>query len=251
MESFVSKVIEASDNGDFIQQSSGSVLHMTTEGIEMMDSSTKQMAIIDSIVHEAVGKVEGLDKHAQEISAIVSVIQDIAGQTNLLALNAAIEAARAGEHGKGFAVVADEVRKLAEQSASSVTTITEIVGRIQNESTLVSTSLQSGYKEVEAGTLQIKTTGETFGQISSAVSEMVQRIQIVTENLAVISLNGQEMNGSIEDIAAISEESAAGVEETSASSQEASGAMEELAMSAEDLSSLAEDLNKRIQQFKL
>ena len=251
MENFVVKVIEANDNGEFIQQASASVLDMTSQGIQMMDSSTKQMALIDSIVHEAVGNVEGLDKHAQEISAIVSVIQDIAGQTNLLALNAAIEAARAGEHGKGFAVVADEVRKLAEQSASSVTTITEIVGRIQNESTLVAASLQTGYKEVEAGSSQIKTTGKTFSHISTAVSEMVERIHVVTENLASISLNGQEMNGSIEEIAAISEESAAGVEQTAASSQQASSAMEELASSAVDLSQLAEDLNLQIQKFKL
>src|SRR5690625_7272485 len=100
---------------------------MTNDGSLLMESSTKQMAIIDQIVHEAVEKVEGLDVHSQQISELVSVIQDIADQTNLLALNAAIEAARAGEHGQGFAVVADEVRKLAEEVSFSVTDITIIV----------------------------------------------------------------------------------------------------------------------------
>lgn len=251
MEDFAVKVVEASENGDYIQQSSRTVLDKTYEGSGLMKSSTEQMAVIDKIVHEAVGRVKGLDEHAQEISEIVSVIQGIAGQTNLLALNAAIEAARAGEHGKGFAVVADEVRKLAEQSAVSVTTITQIVGRIQSESTIVADSLQVGYREVEQGTQQIQATGKTFEEISSAVSEMVQRIKIVSENLVDISANSQEMGGSIEEIAAISEESAAGVEETSASAEEASSAMEELAKSSGDLSSLAEDLNQLILKFKL
>ncbi|MBD7985831.1 methyl-accepting chemotaxis protein [Sporosarcina sp. Sa2YVA2] len=251
MENFVVKIMDASSNGEFIQQSSSAVLDMTNQGSELMKSSTEQMTLIDKIVHDAAIRVKGLDEHAQEVSEIVSVIQGIAGQTNLLALNASIEAARAGEHGKGFAVVADEVRKLAEQSAASVTTITEIVSRIQSESTIVASSLQVGYKEVEQGTLQIQATEETFEGISSAVSEMAKRINIISESLIDISANSQEMSSSIEEIAAISEESAAGVEETSASAEEASSAMEELANSSGDLSKLAEDLNQLVLKFKL
>ena len=251
MESFVVKVMDANENGTYIQQSSNSVLEMTNQGSELMASSTKQMAVIDQIVHDAVVKVEGLDKHTQQISELVSVIQDIAGQTNLLALNAAIEAARAGEQGKGFAVVADEVRKLAEQSSASVLNITDIVDRIQSESSLVRDSLQDGYKEVEEGTSQIEITGETFGKISLAVTEMVNRIRIISDNLTDIAANSQEMSASIEEIAAITEQSAAGVEETSASSEQASSAMEEVANSSKDLATLAEELNGLVQQFKL
>lgn len=251
MESFVVKVMDANENGTYIQQSSNSVLEMTNQGSELMASSTKQMAVIDQIVHDAVVKVEGLDKHTQQISELVSVIQDIAGQTNLLALNAAIEAARAGEQGKGFAVVADEVRKLAEQSSASVLNITDIVDRIQSESSLVRDSLQDGYKEVEEGTSQIEITGETFGKISLAVTEMVDRIRIISDNLTDIAANSQEMSASIEEIAAITEQSAAGVEETSASSEQASSAMEEVANSSNDLATLAEELNGLVQQFKL
>lgn len=250
-ESFVLKVMEASEDGAYIQQSSVSVIEMTDQGNELMASSMKQMASIDQIVHEAVVKVDGLDKHAQEISELVSVIQSIAAQTNLLALNAAIEAARAGEAGKGFAVVADEVRKLAEQSSNSVLNITEIVDSIQGESTIVSKSLKDCYEEVEAGTSQIKLTGETFGEISTAVTEMVDRIQTISGNLKGISADSQEMSGSIEEIAAITEQSAAGVQETSASSEESSSAMEEVSRSSEDLAHLAEELNGLVQQFKL
>src|SRR5690625_2947044 len=251
MGSFTTKVDEANQDGEHIQETSSDVLKMTNDGSLLMESSTKQMAIIDQIVHEAVEKVEGLDVHSQQISELVSVIQDIADQTNLLALNAAIEAARAGEHGQGFAVVADEVRKLAEQSSESVTNITDIVNNIQSESSSVAASLQESYKEVEEGTSQIVTTGETFNGISSSVTEMVDNIKRVSNNLADIAASTQEMNGSIQEIAAASEQSAAGVEQTSASSQQASSAMEDVAYSSIDLAKLAEDLNGLVRQFKL
>ncbi|MDV6378276.1 methyl-accepting chemotaxis protein [Sporosarcina sp. GW1-11] len=251
METFASKVMLANENGDYIHRSSNEVLEMTNTGSKLMTSSSEQMTVIDKIVQDAVVKVEGLDKHTQQISELVSVIQDIASQTNLLALNAAIEAARAGEHGKGFAVVADEVRTLAEQSAVSVTNITEIVKQIQTESSFVATSLREGYKEVEEGTNQIERTGETFDTISVAVTEMVDRIRAVSDDLRALSENSQEMNKAVEEIADITHQSAAGVEETSASSEQASSAMEEVANNSRDLANLAEELNVLIQRFKL
>ncbi|MFZ3577034.1 methyl-accepting chemotaxis protein [Virgibacillus sp. DJP39] len=251
MTAFTTKVGEANSNGQQIQVSSNEVLGMTNEGSQLMASSTKQMAMIDQIVQDAVQKVQGLDVQSQEISKLVSVIKDIADQTNLLALNAAIEAARAGEHGKGFAVVADEVRKLAEQVSVSVTDITGIVDNIQNETSTVTKSLQSGYSEVELGTSQIKTTGETFNGISDAVTEMVNSITTISGNLSDIAENSQKMSGSIEEIASISEESAAGVEQTAASSQQTSSSMEEVAGSSEHLAKLAEELNDLVRQFKL
>ncbi|MGX2959384.1 methyl-accepting chemotaxis protein [Peribacillus sp. JNUCC 23] len=248
---FSTSVQEANSNGELIQKASNEVFQMTSEGSQLMESSNKQMAKIDQIVQDAVHKVQGLDVKSQEISNLVSIIQEIAAQTNLLALNAAIEAARAGEHGRGFAVVADEVRKLAEQVSSSVADITDIVAGIQYESSLVTTSLQDGYNEVKQGTTQIKTTRETFASISSAVTEMVNSIKTVSENLSSISSNSEIMNGSISEIAAISEETAAGVEQTSASSQQISSSMEEVTNSSDDLAKLAEKLNRLVRQFKL
>jgi methyl-accepting chemotaxis protein len=250
MEFFVTKVEETNENGVQIREFSDDVLDMTNKGSGLMDSSTEQMAKIDEIVQDAVEKVRGLDASSQKIGELVSVIQEIAEQTNLLALNAAIEAARAGEHGKGFVVVADEVRKLAEGVSVSVTDITGIVDNIQKESASVTGSLQSGYQEVTRGTTQIKMTGETFKEINTSLTDMVNNIHTVTSNLSEIADMSKGMNSSIEDIAAISEESAAGTEQTSAASQQTSSAMEEVSSSSNYLAKLAEELNGLVSQFK-
>ncbi len=249
--SFTTKVHQANDKGALVQQASNEVMVMTNEGSTLMEDSTTQMVAIDRIVKESVQKMKGLDAQSKEISKLVSVIRDIAEQTNLLALNAAIEAARAGEQGKGFAVVADEVRKLAEQVSVSVTDITGIVTGIQTESNSVAQSLETGYAEVEKGTTQLRTTGETFQGIQLFVNEMTNSVKQISENLSEMATSSEEMNRSIEDIAAISEESAAGVEQTSASSQQTSSSMEEVAGSSEQLANLAAELNVLVGKFRL
>ncbi|WP_339217020.1 methyl-accepting chemotaxis protein [Ornithinibacillus sp. FSL M8-0202] len=251
MATYVERVEEANDNGEKIHDSSNEVLKLTGDGSQLMIQSVQQMTNIDQIVHESVQKVQQLANQSNEISKLITVIRDVADQTNLLALNAAIEAARAGEHGKGFAVVADEVRKLAEQTANSVSDITQIVEKIQTDTTGVVHSLQSGYTEVEKGTGQIKTTGETFEKINDSVKEMVANIQTVSDNLILIKSTSQEMNASIQEIASVSEESAAGAEQISASTQQTSSSMEEVATSSGELAKLAEELNDLVQHFKL
>lgn len=251
MVNFKGDTDEAHMNSNQVYDSSNKVLEHTNQGRNLMENSTKQMERIDQIVYDSVKKVEKLDTHSQQITELVSVIKDIADQTNLLALNAAIEAARAGESGKGFAVVADEVRKLAEQVATSVTGITDIVENIQGETNLVTSSLQEGYKEVQAGTSQIKETRDTFQTISTSVTQMVAGIKTISDNLSTISTNSEKMNASIQEIAAVSEESAAGVEETSASSEQISSSMEEIALSSDELAGLAEELNELIQHFRV
>ncbi|MED3551436.1 methyl-accepting chemotaxis protein [Cytobacillus praedii] len=251
MQTFSKDIEEANISGKYIQDSSKEVITITKEGSQLMNSSKDQMIKIDQIVQDAVQKVQDLDIHSQQISKLVGVIRDIADQTNLLALNAAIEAARAGEHGRGFAIVADEVRKLAEQVSESIQDITTIVTTIQDESSVVVQSLQSGYTEVKNGTSQIEATEEKFQDIEKAIMEMANNIKSVSEKLTSVSIKSQEMNTSIEDIAAISEESAAGIEETSASSQQTSASMEEVADSSNNLAELAENLNELVRQFKL
>lgn len=251
MSAFTTEVKNANQSGEIVYDSSQQVLGLNKEGSKLMASSINQMGIIDGIVKEAVQKVKGLDDQSQEVSKLVGVIKAIAEQTNLLALNAAIEAARAGEHGKGFAVVADEVRKLAEQVSLSVTDITQIVSNIQNETKVVTDSLQGGYKEVESGKNQIISTGHTFEEIERSLSGMANGIQFISSTLGTIATNSDGINKSISEIASVSEEAAAGIEETAASVEQSSGSMEEVAISATRLNELANDLKQLINKFVL
>ncbi len=251
MERFTADLRETNQHGEHIHQSSVEVLGLTNEGSQLMTSSNSQMSKIDGIVQNAVEKVKNLDAQAQEISKLVVVIKDIADQTNLLALNAAIEAARAGEHGKGFAVVADEVRKLAEQVAFSVNDITSIVTNIQQDFDVVTSSLEDGYQEVKEGTNQIKATSETFMTISHSINNVVESVQLISSNLSKVTEDGQKMNSAIQEIAAVAEESAAGVEQTTATTEQTSSSMEVMAGKSAQLSTLALELKTLIAQFKL
>ncbi|MDR4886932.1 HAMP domain-containing methyl-accepting chemotaxis protein [Fredinandcohnia sp. QZ13] len=251
MEEYAGKIQTANQNGSQINESSQHVLEMTKKGHEFMNASTEQMNKINSIMEFSVEKVKGLDEQTKQISTLVKVIRDIADQTNLLALNAAIEAARAGEHGRGFAVVADEVRKLAEQVSHSVKDITDIVNSIQKESNSVARVLLDGYSQVDEGANQIQVTGQTFEDIHDAVTVMVERIRSISENLDIIAGSTVEINLSIDNIAAVSEQSAAGIEQTSASVQQTNSSMETISDHSELLSDLASRLNTLISKFKL
>ena len=251
MEKFSSTVVVASQKGEELMTHSDNVLALTLTGQRYMNDSTKQMNDIDAIVQVAVQKVEGLNEQSKEISELVLVIDSIANQTNLLALNAAIEAARAGEQGKGFAVVADEVRKLAEQVSLSVTDISSIIMRIQDETADVTKSLHAGYEEVKKGTAQITETDATFTRISEAVNGMSTNIQTITTNLEGISSTTSQINHAIDDIAAISQQAAAGVEETSATVQETASTLDEVACGTDQLATRAEELNHQVNYFKL
>ncbi|MBS4177946.1 methyl-accepting chemotaxis protein [Lederbergia citrea] len=241
----------ANEYGQKANQVTHEVIELTEKGNAAMTESISKMRLIDENVRGAVKKVQRLDGHSKEISQLVKVISDIASQTNLLALNAAIEAARAGEHGKGFAVVAGEVKKLAEQVASSVSSITSIVSTIQQETGDVVNSLNESFEQVEMGTQQIMSTGTTFEMITQSIQQVVEQIQTISIDLDNIASSTIVMNSSISNIASISEEASAGIEETAASAEQTTSSMQEIAANAESLSSVAVNLDKLIRQFKV
>lgn len=250
MEIFLQRIAEANEKTENVSEDSITVIEKTDEGYKMMEQALEQMMKIDTIVSDAVNKVSSLEQRSAQVSKLVDVIQDIAEQTNLLALNAAIEAARAGEHGAGFAVVADEVRKLAENVSDSVREITTIIQGIQGDTKEVVTALESGYTEVNNGTVQMAQTGQNFTMINDAIREMVEKIEYVTNTLSDVTNESVLINTSIEEIASVAEESAAGIEQTAASSEEAASSMIEISSSATTLAELAESLTNEVSHFK-
>lgn len=241
----------ANFNKEALQISSKDIKVIVQEGTSQMETSIGTMSHINGILEDTVLNVKQLAKNSEKVSVLVQIINDIAEQTNLLALNAAIEAARAGEAGRGFAVVADEIRKLADQVGKSVKEITSIVMGIQVDSSSVTVSLEKGYHKVQEGTHNIKATGEIFVSINTEISTMIERIKNVAENLDEISQNSKVINTAGDHIAAISEENSAGIEETVASVEEQNSSMEIITENANSLADSAELLKQLISQFKI
>src|SRR5439155_7630128 len=145
-------------------------------GADAVRQTVSGMLEIKGVVAAASAKVEDLGKLGEKIGAVVETIDDIAEQTNLLALNAAIEAARAGEHGRGFAVVADEVRKLAERSQRETKAIAELIRQVQSGTREAVVAMESGSGKVEDGAARADQAGAALTDILEAVDEMVTRV---------------------------------------------------------------------------
>jgi methyl-accepting chemotaxis protein len=148
--------------------------------------------------------ISSLGSYSREISEILNVINDIAEQTNLLALNAAIEAARAGEQGRGFAVVADEVRKLAEKTSHSTTEIGDMIKSIQTQTTHAERAMDHSLKCVESGVDLSSAAGDSLTQIIASVNELQEMVQNIASSTEEISTTAENVNQDIEEIAYMS-----------------------------------------------
>ncbi len=252
-----------------VATSGGSQVSRTVDGMRRIKEATDRVSEM----------IMSLGQSSQQIGAIVEIIDDIAEQTNLLALNAAIEAARAGEHGKGFAVVADEVRRLAERSSSSTAEIADLIHGIQQTTDSAVSAMQQGSKEVAEGSELATEAGKALAGIQQAVAAIVSQIDSMsaaTEKMNVSSVEvmkaiesvsaiteettaaAEQMNASsievaeqIKQVASVSEDNAAAAEEVSAATQDQSRAIHTLANSAEELSAMAEELQNLVSRFKL
>lgn len=221
------------------------------EGTQSIHKAVTQMeSIKDSVVHSSE-VVKTLGDRSTEIVHILDVITGIASQTNLLALNAAIEAARAGEHGRGFAVVADEVRKLAEQSNVSAAQIANLIQEIQGNTQKAITAMGSVSQNVDVGLQVVQEAGNTFKQIAVQISNISEQIQEGSAVAEQMSAGSEEVSASVDDTATIARQSTEYAKRVVSSSEEQLEVMQHLSKSAESLHSLSKELSDLVNKYKV
>jgi methyl-accepting chemotaxis protein len=238
--------------------SSKQTAHYSHEAVESILSGQKAMEEQRQLLSESISSTRLIEKATQDFSSYAGKIEEmatavssIAGQTNLLALNAAIEAARAGEAGKGFAVVADEVRKLAEESTTATKQIFEMVDHIQNGLTEVLHSVSLGVEIAEKQEQSMVVTTEAFENINQKVQGISADIRELVDGVTNSKVLGQQVLESVENISSVVQQSAAGSEEISASTTEQLHAFEKLSMKVTSMRELTDELNEVLSQFKM
>ncbi|MBI5473060.1 MAG: methyl-accepting chemotaxis protein [Ignavibacteriae bacterium] len=237
VEEMTKTIIENSKNASDTAATANKAKQAAEKGGLVVEETVQGMRRIADVVKRSASTVRELGKSSNQIGEIISVIDDIADQTNLLALNAAIEAARAGEQGRGFAVVADEVRKLAERTTKATKEIATMIKKIQSDTGYAVLSMEQGTQEVDEGIAFADKAGVSLREIvgiSQTVTDMVTQIAAASEQQSSAS---EEISKNVEGISSVTGETAQGTEQ--------------IAHAAEDLNRLTEDLLRVVERFKL
>lgn len=221
------------------------------KGNVVIQNAMTQMNAVLHISMKSVELIEVMNRRTKEIEEIATIITTIAGQINLLSLNAAIEAARAGEHGQGFAVVANEVRKLADQSAISANQIATSLKGIQEDSLKSVESMKEMKEEVDTGSVLVNEAGEAFSKLRTIIDQVNQQTHAVSVATQQIAASTEEINASLEETASITENALNSTQKIAAATQEQLAMMEETERDMEDLNNMATELKETVDYFKV
>lgn len=251
IESISETIGAVAERAEEASRTSDEASHVAVRGEEATHEAIAKMDEVRDAIQTLAGSVEMLGQRSKEIGAIVDVITSIADQTNLLSLNAAIEAARAGESGRGFSVVAEEVRKLAEGSGKAAEQIGDLIKDVQSETSKALKYMEIGTAEVRAGAEVVGRSGDALREITEAT---VRTAAVAREIAAATSEQARrtaEVDRAMHDIAAVVEENAASAQETAAATQEQTACMQEVSSSAQDLADMAQRLEESVSLFRL
>ena len=228
-------VLEVARNASEAAGTSAKARTKAMEGSKIVEAVISHMGKVNSNAHQALEDMGSLGKQAESIGQILNVISDIADQTNLLALNAAIEAARAGEAGRGFAVVADEVRKLAEKTMTATKEVGEAIHNIQDGTRKNYDNVAQAVSAIEEATTLAGQSGKTLEEIVTFVDVTADQVRSIATASEQQSSTSEEINRTIEEVSTISSENAEGM-------RQSAKAVEELANQSRALSNLIEEL---------
>ncbi|CAH0121258.1 Methyl-accepting chemotaxis protein McpB [Paenibacillus sp. CECT 9249] len=213
--------------------------------------STARMTALRTTVQDLAAVIEQLTDRSQEIGSIVEVITEISDQTNLLSLNAAIEAARAGESGQGFAVVAAEIRKLAERSAQSAGQVSGLIETIQQHIAYTVAEMKRSEQEVESGAEIVAKTGDAFQRIMEATKQTAEQIEEASAASEELSASSQQIAASLQDMKRASKATADTAQSISSFTEEQLAAMEAISSTSAKIGAMAEELQSATHRFKL
>ncbi|MCR8659077.1 methyl-accepting chemotaxis protein [Paenibacillus endoradicis] len=223
---------------------------LAANGTKMMNGAMTQMDNIYHSVAQSSELLEQLAKQTEEVRSFVDVISSIANETNLLALNASIEAARAGDEGRGFSVIAQQVHKLAAQSQTSAKQAIEIVEHITNSTTKVMTAMGKGQVEVNSGVQAIKEAEHAFLKINNSMQEMTGDLEEISAASQLLTVASDEVTGQMSGMNQMAQQTAASSESILAATEEQTASLQEVASGSSELRNMALNMNEQMKKFK-